>query len=635
MQADTLPKLLLGNGRRYGKKRSALREKEFGIWQSVSWDRYVEAVKEFALGLYKLGFRRGDKLAIIGDNRPEWIYAELAVQSLGGISIGLYQDSQSKEVSYILNHSEAMFVVVEDQEQVDKILEIREEVPNIRKVIYYDPRGLRNYSEDILLSFPDVQEIGHEYAGKNSAFFEREVGKGQGADVAIICYTSGTTGFPKGAMLTHDNLINMAANLTGVDPINEKDEFVSFLPLAWIGEQMTGVAASLMRGFTVNFPEEPETVNDNIREIGPHVMFSPPRIWEDIVSRIQVQIEDSSWLKKKLYHFFMPLGYRVADCRFNKEPVPLWLRFMHGLGEFMVFSAIKDHFGLLRLHRGYTGGAALGPQVFRFYHALGVNLKQIYGQTEVSGIAVVHHDGDVKYHSVGRPIPGTEVKISAEGEIQIKSSSVFTGYYNNEDATKEALTDGWLHTGDAGYIDDNDHLVVIDRVKYVLTTKEGEIFSPQYIENSLKFSMYIKEAVVIGKDRPYVVGIINIDFSNTGKWAENNQLTYTTYTDLTQKEEVLELVSKEVIRVNEELPPAARIRKFVLLHKEFDADDEELTRTKKIRRGYVEEKYAVLIDALYGGDDTIKVKDKVKYRDGRQTVVETALAVILMDMEVA
>ncbi len=635
MQADTLPKLLLENGRRFRSKKSALREKEFGIWQSVTWERYVEDVKEFALGLYKLGFRRNDKLAIIGDNRPEWIYAELAAQSLGGISVGLYQDSQSKEVSYILNHSDSTFVVVEDQEQVDKILEIREEIPEIHKVIYYDPKGLRNYTDDILISFVDVQELGHLYAGENSAFFEREVAKGHGNDVAIICYTSGTTGFPKGAMLTHDNLLNMARNLTEIDPIKEGDEFVSFLPLAWIGEQMTAVAASLLRGFTVNFPEEPETVNENIREIGPHVMFSPPRIWEDIVSRIQVQVEDSTWLKKKLYHFFMPVGYRVADCHFNKQPVPWWLRFLRGLGEFMIFSAIKDHFGLLRLRRAYTGGAALGPQVFRFFHAMGVNLKQIYGQTEVSGIAVVHHDGDIKYHSVGQPIPGTRVKISDQGEILLKSSSVFKGYYKNEEVTRETITDGWLHTGDAGYIDDNNHLVVIDRVKYVLTTKDGEIFSPQYIENSLKFSMYIKEALVIGKDRPYVVAIINIDFANTGKWAENRALAYTTYTDLTQKKEVLELITEEVVRVNKELLPAARIRKFVLLHKEFDADDEELTRTKKIRRGYVEEKYAALINALYSGDDTIMIEDRVKYRDGRQGKVETALPVISMETEVA
>ncbi|MBO8168316.1 MAG: long-chain fatty acid--CoA ligase [Thermoanaerobacteraceae bacterium] len=635
MQADTLPKLLVQKERLYGNKKSALREKEFGIWQSVTWEGYYTNVKDFALGLHVLGLRRHDKVAIIGDNRPEWMYAELAAQAMGGVSVGIYQDSLPKEVSYVLNHSEAAFVVVEDQEQVDKILEIKHEIPHVKKVIYYDPRGLHNYRDELLMSFLEVQELGYQFDSEHRKFFEREVEKGRGDDVAIICYTSGTTGFPKGAMLTHNNLLSMAQNLLDVDPVMPGDEFVSFLPLAWIGEQMICVAASLLRGFTVNFPEEPETASENIREIGPHVMFSPPRIWEDIVSQIQVKIEDSTWLKKTLYKLFMPVGYKVADAQFNKQPVPLWLKLLHKVGEFLIFSAIKDHFGLLRLRRAYTGGAALGPQVFRFFHALGVNLKQIYGQTEVSGIAVMHRDGDVRYHSVGKPLPATEVKISDSGEILLKSPSVFCGYYKNERATAETITDGWLHTGDAGYIDENGHLVVIDRLKHVLTTQEGEVFSPQYIENSLKFSMYIKEAVVIGKDRPYVVALINIDYSNTGKWAENNQIAYTTYSDLSQKPEVIELIAGEVKRVNQELPKAARIKKFVLLHKELDADDEELTRTKKVRRGYVEDKYRQLIAALYTDSRTIKIEGKVKYRDGREANVETALTVTSMETEVA
>ncbi|MEW5762165.1 MAG: AMP-binding protein [Bacillota bacterium] len=627
MREDTLPKLLLRNAARLGRK-IALREKEFGIWQSVSWQEYARHVQDFALGLAALGFARGDKVALIGDNRPEWVYAELAAQALGGAGVGIYQDSLPRELAYIIDHADAVVVVVEDQEQVDKVLEIKDRLPKVRKVIYYDPKGLRSYTDPLLMPFTEVEALGREYGAAHPAFFQTEVNRGHGDEVAIIAYTSGTTGVPKGAMLTHGNLISMAKNLLALDPLAEGDDFLSFLPLAWVGEQMLAVSAALWAGVTVNFPEEPETVQENLREIGPHVMFSPPRIWEDMVSRVQVKIEDAGRLKRAAYRWLMPIGYRVADCRFAKKPVPLWLRVAYAFADLALFSAIKDHLGLVRLKRAYTGGAALGPDVFRFFHALGVNLKQIYGQTEIAGISVTHRDGDIRAHTVGLPIPETEVRIGEDGEILSRSPSVFVGYYKNPGATAETLAGGWLHSGDAGYLEEDGHLVVIDRLKDVLRLADGSIFSPQFIENKLKFSPYIREAVVVGKERPYVVALVNIDLYNTGKWAERRQLAYTTYLDLSQKPEVLDLVTAEVRRVNQSLPEPVRIRKFVVLHKELDADDEELTRTRKVRRRFVEEKYRPLIEALYAGEETIGVQAQVRYRDGREAQIGTALRVI-------
>ncbi|MEW6572824.1 MAG: AMP-binding protein [Bacillota bacterium] len=627
LREDTLPQLLVRNARRYGEK-VALREKEFGIWQTVSWNGYLEHVRNFCLGLVHLGFQAGDKVAIIGDNRPEWIYAELAVQAAGGVSLGIYQDSLPREVSYVINHSDSRFIVVEDQEQVDKILEIKQELPNVSRVIYYDPKGMKGYHDPLLMEFTAVEALGKDLYRKSPGLFQEMVRRGQGDDLAMIAYTSGTTGFPKGAMMTHKNMLGMAKNLLSLDPLDAKSEFLSFLPLAWMGEQMMAVSAALWVGFTVNFPEEPETVQQNLREIGPHMMFSPPRIWEDIVSRVQVKMEDSTWLKRKLYRLFMDIGYQVADARFKKEKPSVGLRALNRLGELLIFSAIKDHLGLQRLRYAYTGGAALGPEVFRFFHALGVNLKQIYGQTEIAGISVIHRNGDVKFHTVGKPIPETEVCISEEGEILSRSPSVFVGYYKNPEATTEVLRDGWLHSGDAGYIDEDGHLVVIDRLKDVMRLADGNIFSPQYISNKLKFSPYVKEAVVIGKDRPFVVALINIDMANVGRWAENHHLPYTTYVDLSQKPEVLELVTQEVKRVNGDLPPAVRIKRFVILHKELDADDEELTRTRKVRLGYVVQKYAELVEGLYRGLPDIKVETMAKYRDGREVLVQITLKVI-------
>ena len=629
---ETLPQFLKQHAEQTPEK-IAIRLRDYGIWQALTWNQYYEHVKYFSLGLVSLGLKPEETIAIIGDNRPEWVMAELAAQSAGAKSIGLYQDSVVEEMIYIFNHADVSFIIVEDQEQVDKILEMWDELEGVKKVIYYDPKGLRNYTEDFLLYFPEVENEGRTYETKNPGWFEERIEQGKGSDLAILSTTSGTTGDPKLAMLTHQSMISMGHNLMSVDPLEPEDEFVSFLPLAWIGEQMTCMSCGLQIGFTVNFPEEPETVQNDIREIGPQVMFSPPRIWENLVSQVQVKIEDSSWLKQKLYHWSMPIGYEMADLNFRKEKPSILMKVKYFIADWLMFQEIKDHLGLRHLKRAYTGGAALGPDVFRFFHALGVNLKQIYGQTEINGIAVVHRDGDVKFQTVGTPIPETDIMIDESGEILMRSPAMMEGYYRNPDATKETLKDGWLHSGDAGYFDDDGHLIVIDRAKDVMTLHDGTKFSPQFIENKLKFSPYVKEAVVFGGDWPFVTAMINIEFPNVGKWAENNQIAYTTYTDLAQKPKVYELVRAHVESSNADLPPAARIQRFILLHKELDADDAELTRTRKVRRKLVAQRYEDIISALYSRNTHVDVDMNITYQDGRTARIQTRLAIDTLETD--
>jgi long-chain acyl-CoA synthetase len=428
-------------------------------------------------------------------------------------------------------------------------------------------------------------------------------------------------------MLSFRNLLTMALALDEVDVKKGDDEFVSFLPLAWIGEQMMSLSASLTKGFTVNFPEEPDTVTENIREIGPDVMFAPPRVWESMVSTVQVKIMDTTPFKRFMYERFMPVGKRLADKRFEKKPIGVGDKVAWWLADVLLFRALRDRLGMTNLRSASTGGAALGPDVFRFFHAIGVPLRQIYGQTEISGISCIHREGDIAFHTVGKPIPGTEVKIDERGEILSRSPSVFLGYYKNDEATAGTLKDGWLHSGDAGYLTDDGHLVVIDRVKDVMKLADGTQFSPQFIENRLKFSPYVKEAVVVGKDRPYLTAMLCIDMSVVGKWAEKSKLSYTTYTDLSAKAEVYDLVQREVDKVNETLPEAARIQKFVLLYKELDADDEELTRTRKVRRVFVEERYREVIAALYGEAPEVRIDTTIKFQDGKVSRIRTTLLV--------
>ncbi|MBZ0316515.1 MAG: AMP-binding protein [Anaerolineae bacterium] len=624
---DTLPKQLVENARIYGN-RIALREKEFGIWQSLTWAQYLERVRNFALGLHQLGFARGDKVAILGDNRPEWVISELAAQSLGGQSVGIYQDSTPEEVLYIADLVAVRYLVVEDQEQVDKVVEIWDRLSRAQAVIFYDPKGLRNYDQAYLKPFPEIENLGREFQQANRTFFEESVNKGRGEDVAIVSTTSGTTSKPKLGQITHDNLFAMAKGMTEVDGFTVDDQFVSFLPLAWIGEQMMSMACGMYKGFALSFPEDTHTVRADLREIGPHIMFAPPRIWESMVSEVQVKIEDADRLKKFLFNRAMKIGYRIADKKFDRKPLTAVDKAQLTLTRVFVFNNILDQLCLLYIKWGYTAGAALGPDVFRFYHAMGVNLKQGYGQTETTGLCVIHRDDEIKYQTVGKPFPGVEVKTDDNGEILVRGPVCFGGYFRNEAATAETITpDGWVRTGDAGYFDDDGHLIVIDRAKDVMTLQDGTRFSPQFIENKLKFSQYIKEAVVFGGEWPYVTAFINIDFANVGKWAEAQQIAYTTYTDLAQKSPVYDLIRKDVERTNADLPSAARIQKFLLLYKELDADDAELTRTRKVRRGYVAQTYHRLIDGLYSDLDSLDIESVITYQDGRTATIKVNLRI--------
>ena len=626
--ADTLPKLLLENARRFPQK-IALREKRFGIWQSITWAKVAQRVKDFSLGMAAMGLEKGQNIAIIGDNRPEWIIAELSAQALGCASIGVYQDSVVDEVRYIVTNADVRYLVVEDQEQVDKVIELWDDLSEtVQSIIYYDPRGLRNYDKDDLISFPEVETKGRQFAEDRPNFFEDSISAGTGEDIAIVSTTSGTTSRPKLACITHANLIAMAEGLTAIDSFQPHHEFVSFLPLSWIGEQMISVSCGLYIGFALNFPEEPETTAQDIREIGPHIMFAPPRIWENMVSNVQVKMEDSGWLKRRLFDLALKWGTQIADAKFRGDRLNPWHRLRERLAYILVFSNLLDQLGLRRIRWAYTGGAALGPDVFRFFHALGINLKQGYGQTETTGICVVHRDGDIKFQTVGLPVPGAEVCIASDGEILAKGAMCFRQYYRNPEATRRTMVgQGWVRTGDAGYFDEDGHLIVIDRVSDVMQLHDGTSFSPQFIENKLKFSQYIREAVVFGEDFPFVTAMINIDFGNVGKWAENHHLSYTTYTDLAQKQEVYEIIRGAVEHTNADLPKAARIRRFLLLHKELDADDAELTRTRKVRRGFIHDRYGELIDALYSTEDFIQILSDITYQDGSKAKLEIALKI--------
>lgn len=627
MSADTFPKLLVERALQYGSKKIALREKDLGIWQSFTWQDYLEKVKYFSLGLISMGFQPGDKIAVIGDNKPEWVVAELAAQSACGYGVGIYQDSILKEIAHVINHSESKFVVAEDQEQVDKILDMIEDLPNIKKVIYYDPKGMSTYEDDILAHFPDIIDLGREYEKEHPYLFERNVENTKEDDIAWICTTSGTTGLPKLAMLTHKNLISMASNLGKFDPKYETDNIVSFLPLPWVGEQMIAVASGLLFGMTVNFPESAESAQADLREIGPHVMFSPPRVWENLCASVQVKVMDASWLKRFVFNTALPIGEKWSEYKFAKKNPPLYFKALYYLAYYSVFKALKDRLGFSNIRSATTGGAALGPDTFKFFHALGISLKQIYGQTEIAGISCVHRDNDINPDTMGEPIPETEMKISETGEILSRSPAVFAGYYKQPEETAKTVIDGWLHSGDAGYLTPDGHIVVIDRIKDVMSLKDGVKFSPQFIENKLKFSPYIKEAVTVGHNRDFIIAMISIDFGIVGNWAERHRINFTTYTDLSSKPEVIDLIQKEAEKVNKGLPENARIRRFVLLYKELDADDDELTRTGKVRRHFVEEKYSEIIEGMYSGMDSIKIDAVIKFQDGKTSTIHTTMAV--------
>ncbi|HMC05129.1 MAG TPA: AMP-binding protein, partial [Actinomycetota bacterium] len=605
----------------------------YGIWQPTTWNQLHARVRDFAHGLASLGVRPGEVVAVLGDNRPEWLISELAAQSLGACTVGIYPTSVGEEIVHVLTDGQVRVVVSEDQEQVDKLIELKDRLPGVEKVIYYDARGLELYEVPYLLEFTAVEAAGREWGEAHPGWLEEQITAGRSDDVAVICTTSGTTGRPKLAMLSHANLLEMGRSLNMVDPIGVDSRYLSFLPLAWIGEQMIAVACGLQLGFTLSFAEEAATQRADLRELGPNVMFSPPRIWEDMLSSIMVRVGEAGWLKRKAFAWGHGVGDRYAEKKLHHEKIGPGLKVLHRIADWVALRPVRDQLGLIRIDRCYTGGAPLGPDVFRFFHSIGVNLKQIYGQTEICGIAVMHTDDDIKFATVGKPCPGTDIRIADNGEILLRSKAVFHGYYGNEAATAEAIdADGWLHTGDAGYLDEHGHLVVIDRAKDVMEMPDGTRFSPAFIENKLKFSPYLDEAVVFWQDgSPDITAILTIDPSTVGAWAEHRRLGYTTYTDLAGKPEVRELIAEEVSRANEDLPESVRLRRFVLLHKQFDPDDDEITRTRKVRRRVILERYAPIIEALADAAPEAEIKSVVTYQDGTSVTRDIILPVVSME----
>ncbi len=623
---DTVPKLVMRNRKQWGSQIAACMKK-FGIWQRYSWVEYYNNVKHFSLGLISLGLRPGDVVCIIGDNEPEWFWGEFATQAAGGISTGIFVDSIPSEVEYIAKHSNAKFAIVNDQEQTDKFLEIRDNLPELRRVIYWDPKGLKHYDDPILTSFTEVMKLGREYEKTHPDLFEQNVGKGKTDDIAFIYYTSGTTGLPKGACLTHRSLIKTARAFIDRFPLTEDDDLMSNFPAAWVGDSFFATIPHLLTGARLNFPEEPETIAEDTREVGPDFIIYGPRQWESIVSDIQIKMIDAHPLKRFVYNLFMPLGYKMADMQLEgKRPNLLW-RSLYGIAYLLLFRPLKDRLGLSKVRFAVTGSSVLSLDTFRFIHAIGIELRQNYGSTE-AGYISSHGKGEIRFESVGRPALGTEVRITNEGELMVRSDCLFGGYYKDPAKTDEVLVNGWCHTGDAVNIDERGHLIFMDRLEHMSELGSGIKYAPQYIEGRLRFSPYIKDAMVIGgKDKGFVSAIVNIDFAMVGKWAERNRLPFTTFVDLSQKREVADLVQKDLLRVNSYLPELARVRKFVLLHKEFDPDEAELTRTKKLRREFMEKRYKELIEAMYKEGSEVKVEAPVTYRDGRKGVVTTSIKV--------
>jgi long-chain acyl-CoA synthetase len=629
---DTFPKLVRDNAERL-PRHVAIREKNLGIWQAYTWRDYLARSRRIALGLASLGFVRGDKTAIIGDNRPELYWGTLATQALGGVPVPLYQDSIERELTYIVGHAEARFAIAEDQEQVDKLLRVREQCPKLEVIVYTDPRGMRGYSEPGLLSLAELEERGDKFALGHATYFDDEVARGQREDTAVICYTSGTTGSPKGAMLSYRNLIEMARIATAREGLGPDDEALAYLPMAWVGDHMLSYAQAIVAGFTINCPESAATVLHDLKEIGPTYFFAPPRIWENLLTSVMIRIEDAAWPKRRLTRFFLALAQERERRRLTGQAQPLLSRVLAPLGSLVVYGPLRDNLGMRRIRIAYTAGEALGPEIFVFFRALGINVKQLYGMTEASVFVAVQKNGEVRMDTVGPPMPDVEIKISEAGEVMFRSPGVFQGYFKNAEATRQTLEDGWIHSGDAGFLDQAGHLKIIDRARDLGRLTDGTMFAPKYLENKLKFSPFVKEAVAVGPDRPYVTMLVNIDLAAVGNWAERRGIAYTSYTDLSQKPEVYELIAEEVARVNrslaveDEVLRGAQIRKFLILHKELDPDDEEITRTRKVRRGYIAQKYAALIEALYGDHDHVSVDAKVTYEDGRTGTVRANVAI--------
>lgn len=621
-KADSFPKLLRLNARDFPHE-TALREKDLGLWRSFTWVDYQNRVRDLALGLNELGIGRGDVVALIGDNRPDWIAGEIAAHAVGAQSLGLYRDALEDEVAYLLNYGEAKLIFAEDEEQADKLLGLGDRVPSLRHIVYADPRGMRKYDDPRLIALDTLVARARERAEREPGLYDRLVDATDGEAVAVLCTTSGTTAHPKVAMLSAARMLRHAAYYLACDPKAPQDEYVSVLPLPWIMEQVYALGKALLSRMTVNFVEEPETMMHDFREIAPTFVLFAPRVWETIAADVRARIMDASALKRAMFDIGMKVGLAASE------------RGRHSMfAEFLLFRALRDRLGFTRLRSAATGGAALGPDTFRFFRAMGIPLHQIYGQTEMLGAYTIHRAGHVDFDTVGQAMDASiEVRIEGAdangvGEIVARHDNMFLGYFKNEETTSADIRDGWMHTGDAGYFDAKQHLVVIDRLKDLAETAQGHRFSPQYIENKLKFSPYVAEAVVLGAGRADLAAMICIRFSIVSKWAEKNRISFTTYTDLSSRPEVYALVRKEVEAVNATLPPAQRIARFLLLYKELDADDGELTRTRKVRRGVINEKYSEIIEAIYGGQRAIDVDTVIRFQDGTTQRIRTKLKVI-------
>ena len=626
-EATTLARMLRRNARDL-RDRPAIREKDRGIWQTWTWGQYYEQVRDFALGLVALGFKRGERLSVIGDNRPRLYWAQVAAQCLGGVPVPVYQDSIAKELAFVWNHAECSVIVAEDQEQVDKVLGLRDQLPALRLVVYDDPRGLVHYKHEWLRSYQEVQELGRAFAARHPHDFEAEIEKGKPEDVAIICYTSGTTGNPKGVMLTNANAIGIADAFRRAEDVRADDDALAYLPMAWAGDAAYTLFLSLVVGFCSNCPESPETVQRDLRELGPTTVLAPPRIWENMLTGVQVKAADAPALKRWVFERFRAAAERAEIRRSDGKPIPLGLRLACMLGNVLVYTPIRDQLGLRRARWALTGGAPLGPDTFRFFRSIGVNLKQVYGSTETTGLVSLQPSAEANPTTAGRPCPGIEVKIADRGEVLVRGPVIFKGYLKNEEATREVIdSEGWFRTGDAGFMDPRGHLVIIDRAKDVGALRDGTPFAPQFIENKLKFSPFIREAVAFGNEYPFVSAMVAIDLNTVGNWAERRGIPYTSYLDLSQKPEVCDLIREEIRKGNETLPASTRIRRFLLLTKDLEADDAEMTRTRKVRRKFVAEKYASVIDAFYAGGHAVELEASITYEDGRTAIMKSHVRV--------
>ncbi|MDQ8018532.1 MAG: AMP-binding protein [Bordetella sp.] len=636
--ANTFPRLLLAHAKQQ-PDAPAVREKDLGIWQTWRWTQAATEVREIACGLASLGFEAGHNLAIVGANRPHLYFAVIAAQCLRGVPVPLYQDAVASEMVFMLDDAAVEFVVVEDQEQVDKLLECRDlqaqaGQARIRHIVYDDPRGLRNYDQPGLLSYERLRELGRAWDAENPGVFDASVAAGQPGDVGVILYTSGTTGRPKGVCQTHASFIAAGHGGVVTDKLGPGDNIMSYLPMAWVGDHLFSVAQWLVGGFTLNCPESAETVMNDMREIGPSYYFGPPRTFEGLLTAVSIRMEDAAAPKRWMYAKFMALAQRVGADILNGTPVSFGDRAMYALGNLLVYGPLRNVLGMSRIRVAYTAGAAIGPDLFRFYRSIGVNLKQFYGQTETCAYVCLQQDGKVKLQTVGTAAPGMELKIADNGEVLVRGVSVLKEYYKRPDATAEVLdADGYFHTGDAGVLDHEGHLRIIDRAKDVGTLAGGALFAPNYIENKLKFFPQIKEAVCFGHGRDEVCAFVNIDYEAVGNWAERRGLAYGGYVDLAGKADVLQLVKDCIEKVNADLAAEegmadTQIARFLVLHKELDPDDDELTRTRKVRRGFIADKYAVLVDALYAGKAEQFIETQVKFEDGRTGKVSATLKIV-------